>query len=310
MNGHHDASLVALALIVAVAGAYTSLDLARRSRHSAPEARRYWLAAAGVALGGGIWSMHFVAMLAFQMPNIEMTYNVGLTALSFLLAVSFTGTGFAVFSRTKISLPRLSAAGTLMALGIAAMHYVGMAAMNVHSHITYNVWWVATSIFIAITAAIASLLLSARDHALSGQVFAACFMGLAISGMHFAGMKAATFGMSATKVGFGASVGQHYLAIGIGVMTCIIMGFAIAAAKLDTFVQAMSRRNARVALRLEIADVLRGSGDKEALDQVALLMGQHFNVNRTGYAVLDCASNEFDYEICWTDGTVPPLLGR
>lgn len=60
MNGHHDASLVALALIVAVAGAYTSLDLARRSRHSAPEARRYWLAAAGVALGGGIWSMHRV----------------------------------------------------------------------------------------------------------------------------------------------------------------------------------------------------------------------------------------------------------
>lgn len=310
MNGHHDARLVALAVVVAVAAAYTSLDLARRSRHSAPEARRYWLAAAGVALGGGIWSMHFVAMLAFQMPAIEMSYDVGLTTLSFLLAVSFTGFGFAVFSRKKISFLRLIAAGGLMALGIVAMHYVGMAAMQVHSHITYDAWWVTVSVLIAIFAAVASLLLAERDYALSGQVFAAGLMGLAISGMHFAGMKAATFGMTATKDSFGTSVGQGYLAAGIGVMTCIIMVFAIAAAKIDTFVQAMSRRNARVALRLEIADVLRGSGDKGALEQVALLMGKHFDVNRTGYALLDCASSEFDYEICWTNGTVPPLLGR
>lgn len=308
--GQHNGWLVVLALIVAVCASYTSLDLGRRSRHSAVAMRKYWLGAASLALGGGIWAMHFVAMLAFQMPGMSMSYDAALTALSFALAVGFTGLGFATFSQDAVTLPRLVMAGALMALGIVAMHYVGMAAMQVSAHVAYNVRWVLLSIFIAITAAIASLLLASKDHSLPVQAVAACFMGLAISGMHFAGMKAATFHAVAHLDGTGVSVRQGYLAIGVGLLTCLILGLGTAAARLDAFVHTTARRASRVALRLEIADVLRNSGERSALDQVAMLMGKHFGVSRTGYGLLDRVADEFDYEVCWTDGTVPPLLGR
>ncbi|NLR70926.1 response regulator [Novosphingobium sp. ERN07] len=310
MMGQHDGWLVVLALTVAVCASYTSLDLARRSRHSAVVMRKYWLGAASFALGGGIWAMHFVAMLAFQTPGMPMSYDVALTALSFALAVGFTGLGFAIFSQDAITIPRLIMAAALMALGIIAMHYVGMAAMQVSAHVVYDVVWVLLSILIAITAAIASLLLASRDHSLLVQAVAACFMGLAISGMHFAGMNAATFHAVGHIDGAGFSVRQGFLAIGIGLLTCLILAIGTAAARLDAFVQTTARRASRVALRLEIADVLRSSGQKSALDQVAMLMGKHFGVNRTGYGLLDRTSDEFDYEICWTDGTVPALLGR
>lgn len=308
--GQHNDWLVVLALTVAVCASYTSLDLARRSRHSTIGMRKYWLGAASLALGGGIWAMHFVAMLAFQMPAMPMRYDAALTVLSFALAVGFTGLGFAIFSQDVVTVPRLFIAGVLMAVGIVAMHYVGMAAMQVAAHVSYDVWWVLFSILIAISAAIASLLLASKDHALPVQAVAACFMGLAISGMHFAGMNAAIFHAVAHMDGAGVSVNRGYLAIGVGLLTCLILGLGTAAARLDAFVQATSRRASRVALRLAIADVLRNSGERDALDRVAMLMGKHFGVSRTGYGLLDRVADAFDYEVCWTDGTVPPLLGR
>ena len=82
VTGTHDSALVLLSIVIAVAASYTALDLASRVRASLGWARHAWLATAALAMGGGIWAMHFVGMLAFSMPSMEVTYDLGLTMLS------------------------------------------------------------------------------------------------------------------------------------------------------------------------------------------------------------------------------------
>src|SRR5882724_9796993 len=125
VTGSFDLALVILSVVIATAASYTALDLAGRIRASTGRARQAWLAAASVAMGGGIWSMHFVAMLAFLMP-MPVAYDVGLTALSLVVAVLVTGAAFAVVSRGRATGLELGLAGLFMGAGICAMHYIGM----------------------------------------------------------------------------------------------------------------------------------------------------------------------------------------
>src|SRR5919112_3864380 len=95
----HDGGLVGLSILIAMVASYTALDLAARIRASSGRAKHAWLATAALAMGGGIWSMHFVAMLAFSMPDTPVDYDVSLTALSFVLPILVTGVGFYTVSR-------------------------------------------------------------------------------------------------------------------------------------------------------------------------------------------------------------------
>lgn len=142
MQGTHDLSLVILSIAIAILASFTGLNLANRAHASSGKMQRSWLAAAALVLGGGIWSMHFVAMLAFSIPGMVMNYDVGLTLLSLGLAVGFTGTGFAVARRGLLCAPRVLTAGMLMGLGVLAMHYTGMAAMRMGATLSYGrAWW-------------------------------------------------------------------------------------------------------------------------------------------------------------------------
>jgi len=312
MAGTHDRYLVALSIAIAMFASFTSLSLAGRVRASVGWMRRVWVTTAALALGGGIWSMHFVAMLAFSMPGVGTSYDLSLTVSSLAIALLFTSAGFAVMDRSTASRGRVLIAGLLMGFGIAAMHYVGMAAMRMPATLSYDPIWVLISIVIAIGAAIAALWLFARDHKARHRFLAAAIMGVAIAGMHFAGMMAAVF----TSVRSGqmhraaASVGQSYLAALIGAVTVLILLMALGAARLERVFDAIARRERQSALRLRIADVLRGNDANQALYEVAALMGEHFGVSRTGYGQLDPVEDQFDYDVCWTDGNVPPLLGR
>src|SRR5216683_1797161 len=113
VTGIYDPYLVALSILVAALASYTALDLGGR------------VAAAPITMGGGIWSMHFVAMLAFIMPT-PMSYDIGLTTLSLVVAIFVTGGGFYVISRQGVSPLRLALSGIVMGVGIAGMHYTGM----------------------------------------------------------------------------------------------------------------------------------------------------------------------------------------
>src|SRR5256885_2214741 len=152
VTGTYDPYLVALSILVAVFASYTALDLGGHVAAARGLARRVWLGAAAITMGGGIWSMHFVAMLAFIMPT-PMSYDIGLTTLSLVVAIFVTGGGFYVISRKSASLLRLVFSGIFMGLGIVPMHYPGMAAMRGPAEPSYDRLYVALAIVIAIGAA-------------------------------------------------------------------------------------------------------------------------------------------------------------
>src|SRR6266478_4813509 len=113
ITGTHDSYLVVLSILVASFASYTALDLAARVRASRGPARRLWLAAAAITMGGGIWSMHFIAMLAFLMPMV-VTFNVDLTVLSLVVAIVVTGGAFYVISIRRVTALHLSLSGVFM----------------------------------------------------------------------------------------------------------------------------------------------------------------------------------------------------
>src|SRR3982074_3395683 len=184
VTGTHDPYLVVLSILVASFASYTALDLGGHVGAARGLARRVWLVAAAITMGGGIWSMHFVAMLAFSMP-IPMSYDVGLTALSLVVAIFVTGGGFYVISRQSASPLHLVLSGIFMGLGIVAMHYIGMAAMRGHADLSYERLFVGLSVVIAIGASTAALWLAFRTTPLGQKAIAPAGTGLAISGMHY-----------------------------------------------------------------------------------------------------------------------------
>src|ERR1700730_2131024 len=161
VNGRHDPYLVVLSILVACFASYTALDLSGHVGLAHGFARRAWLVAAALTMGGGIWSMHFVAMLAFVMPT-PMSYDIGLTTLSLAVAIVVTGGGFYVISREGASPLRLALSGIFMGLGIAGMHYTGMAAMPGHAAPGYDALFVALSLVVAIGASTVALWLAFR----------------------------------------------------------------------------------------------------------------------------------------------------
>ena len=142
MNGHpmvptgYNPALVALSVAIAIFASYTALDLGSRIRGAGARRRWMWVAGAAIAMGVGIWSMHFVGMLAFEM-GMPAAYDFGLTALSLVIAVVVTGAAFAWVSRSDAGLTAILVSGPLMGLGVAAMHYTGMAALRMAGSAAY-----------------------------------------------------------------------------------------------------------------------------------------------------------------------------
>ncbi|CAN7732227.1 MHYT domain-containing protein [Neorhizobium sp. LjRoot104] len=252
--GSHDCVLVVLAVLIAVAASYTALDIAARISVASSRLGSYaWLATAAICMGGGIWSMHFVAMLAYVVPNMAVSYDPFLTALSLLIAVVVTGGGFAVVSTSTAGPVALVLSGIFMGTGVLAMHYVGMAAMRMDATLSYDATWVAVSVFIAIGAAIAALWLAFRGGSFLQRGLSALAMGLAISGMHFAGMQAASFGMHEEMESNHslATVDQGMLALSVAAITFLILLAAIVAAMFDRRFAALAAKEALALRRSE-----------------------------------------------------------
>ncbi|UAJ09983.1 diguanylate cyclase [Polymorphobacter megasporae] len=191
MENGSSATLVALSISVAVFGSFTALNLAGRIATAEASARRWWIFAAATALGGGTWAMHFVGMLAMDLPAV---YGVNLTLVSFLLPIVVSGIGLHVVARFPGNRVALACSGLFVGCGVAAMHYTGMAAMKIPGVVVrYDERLVAASICIAIAAATLALWLAFRARGSLQRFVAAVVMGAAISGMHYTGMAAAEF---------------------------------------------------------------------------------------------------------------------
>ncbi len=227
VTGIYNPYLVALSILVASFASYTALDLGGHVAAARGLARRAWLVAAAIIMGAGIWSMHFIGMLAFVVP-MPMSYDIGLTTLSLVVAIVVTGGAFYVISRQGASPLRLVLSGIFMGLGIVAMHYIGMAAMRGHAELGYDWLFVALSVVIAIGASTAALWLAFQTTDLRQKLMAALVMGVAISGMHYTGMRAAIFTAhgSVNEAPVNASLDQTHLALAVAGITFVILAFA------------------------------------------------------------------------------------
>jgi diguanylate cyclase len=194
----YDVLGVLASILIACLASYVTLDLARRVRSPERTVAFVWWLGGSLVMGTGIWSMHFVGMLAFSLP-VTLGYAEMLTFLSWVAAVVVSAIALGLASRGTLKAARLAAGSLAMGAGICAMHYTGMAALDMAPGIVWNWIWVAISIVIAVTASAVALTIFFWLRSVDGrrglayQVLAALVMGAAISGMHYSGMMAANF---------------------------------------------------------------------------------------------------------------------
>ena len=190
----YDPVLVAVSVALAIAASFTGLQLTTGINALAPAARKVVIAKAAVALGMGIWSMHFVGMLAVRLP-IVIAYDALPTLLSALLAILVLGLGLILLHFGVRTQQRIVAAGCLTGLGITLMHYVDMAAVRGNSILAYDAKGVALAIAIAVIASILALEFAYRRRTLGLTVLGSIVLGVAISAMHYAAMIFTTFSL-------------------------------------------------------------------------------------------------------------------
>jgi NO-binding membrane sensor protein with MHYT domain len=183
--------IIALAYAMSCVGCGMGLLAMARARSSSGRARRRWLAVGAVSIGGtGIWVMHFIAMLGYSIPGVPITFNLPMTLASLAMSIVVVWFGLYAAVRGNGTVAALIPAGLVTGVGVAGMHYLGMAAMNVQASVHYRIWVVALSIVIAVTAATVALWFVANLHAAFAMLGAAMVMGVAVTGMHYTGMAA------------------------------------------------------------------------------------------------------------------------
>jgi len=227
--GHYDPVLVFFSLLAAMLAAYSSLLLSQRVFQStSPVARALWTATGGIALGAGIWAMHFVGMLAFSLP-CSTTYDPLITGVSMLPGILASILAINLISRPSLSPAQLAIGGLLLGAGIGTMHYVGMAAYKMDGFIRYDVVLFAVSILVAVALATLALWIKFRlgTHAAHWRswpvLLSAAVMGLAVSGMHYIAMGAAYFVRDASAPPLQNAMAPSFLAaVVLGVSSAIV----------------------------------------------------------------------------------------
>ncbi|MEU3463198.1 MHYT domain-containing protein [Streptomyces sp. NPDC006733] len=152
--------------------------------------RAGWLALGAVSIGSGIWTMHFIAMMGFTVDEVEINYDKSITFASLAVAIAVVGVGVFLVGFLGRGLPVLLAAGAITGVGVAAMHYLGMAGMRLDADLAYTTSTVYLSIGIAVAAATAALWAAVSVKGFVASLGASLIMGVAVTGMHYTGMAA------------------------------------------------------------------------------------------------------------------------
>ena len=297
----HNLSLVILSVVIAIIASYTALNLSGRVTVAQGLTRTaFWLVGGAIAMGVGIWSMHFIAMLAYNLP-IPMVYNFPIVLVSMAVAVVASGAALFVVSRQTLPTLQFLAGGIFMGLGIATMHYTGMAAMRMEASAQYDPKLVALSIVIAIGASLIALRLAfdlRTETTVSGSVRkigSAIIMGIAITGTHYTAMAAINLELPS----HGGSLVDFFsfkptnqllwdnslLGVGIGIATLVILSMALMTCHFDQ----------RISIETTRTQALRQSEDRfRSLVQ-----------NSSDIIVVVAASGT----VCYTSQSVKRILG-
>lgn len=196
LHGNYSIALVIISVIIAIVASYTAISMNDRAQKNSFIHRNIWLALAAIAMGFGIWSMHFIGMSAFSLP-VEMHFNKFLTVVSVMPAMCASFFAFYIASRPKRTYWTYIIAGIVMGIGISSMHYSGMHAMKMDIVYAYDKGLFIASIAIAAGVSVIAVYIFSGFHRFVVnrfiQLITAIVMGLAVSCMHYTGMAAITF---------------------------------------------------------------------------------------------------------------------
>ncbi len=275
--GWYDYRLVALSVVIAIFASYAALDLAGRVTAARGGARALWLMGGASAMGLGIWSMHYIGMLAFSLP-IPVLYDWPTVVLSLLAAILASAVALYVVSRERMGAWRAVAGSIPMGAGIAAMHYIGMDAMRLSAMCHFDTALVVLSVVLAIVISFVALWLAflARVERRDGawrKITSAVVMGAAIPVMHYTGMAAASFMPSGAAPDLSHAVSISALgATGIVMVTLLVLGLAILTSLFDRRYSAQTlelesaEQRYRLLFERSLAGVMRTALDGSILD--------------------------------------------
>ncbi len=261
LPGTYDYGEVARSVLIAMAASYAALDLAGRVTASSGRVRLVWLSGGAIAMGIGIWAMHFKGMLAFHLP-VPVEYHWPTVLASVAVAILASAFGLYVSSRRKMGLVEALAGSVIMGAAIAGMHYIGMAAMRLPAVTRYSPLLVACSILLAILFSLIALLMAfdLREEtrwSVPRRLGSATVMGVAVSAMHYTGMAAASFVLAPTPA-LSYAVNISSLANnGIATVTLIVIVAAITTSSVDRRARTEVERRADEALQEAQAKLAR-----------------------------------------------------
>jgi len=232
----HDPWLVVLSISIAIFASFMGFQLASQAASSSTFRKHISLLIGSVALGGGVWSMHFIGMLALELCT-DVSYRLDFTVMSVLPAIAASWVALNLITRENLKIFQLVLGGVLVGAGIGVMHYLGMAAMEMSLLLRYDLPMFCVSILVAVILAILSLWISFGLEQFGNTnlsknskiLISSCVMGAAISGMHYTGMAAARFVLPpGLEVSQQTSQISLYLAFGITAITIFIIGLVLA----------------------------------------------------------------------------------
>jgi signal transduction histidine kinase len=246
----HDLRLVVAAGLICFLACYTAMSLLARSREAEGAVRSWWLAGAAFVAGSGVWSTHFVAMLAFK-SVLPIGYDVGLTALSVVIAVAITWVGLTVALRQ----PEWTAiGGAIVGAAVGAMHYTGMAAVRVPGVVHYETGYVLVSLLVGMGLGALALHVAARQPTVGGRAKGAGLFATGIVILHFTAMAAVAI-ESDPRIPFPDQfLAREWLAVTIAVVTVLIIALGLAGSVFDQHLAARAIREAE-QLRKHIAEL-------------------------------------------------------
>jgi len=261
LPGSYDYGEVARSVLIAMAASYGALDLTGRVTAARGRVRIAWLSGGAIAMGIGIWAMHFKGMLAFHLP-VPVEYNWPAVLASVVVAIFASAFALYVSSRRKMGLVEALTGSVIMGAAIAGMHYIGMAAMRLPAVTRYSPLLVACSILLAILFSLIALLLAfdLREEtrwSVPRRLGSATVMGVAVSAMHYTGMAAASF-IPASPADLSHAVTISPLANnGIATVTLIVIVAAITTSSVDRRARTEVERRADEALQEAQAKLAR-----------------------------------------------------
>src|SRR5712675_1344600 len=270
LMGSYNYALVALSVLIAIFASYAALDIACRVTAAVGSTRAVWLLGGAGAMGTGIWSMHYIGMLAFILP-IPVAYHWPTVLLSLFAAILASLVALGVVSRQKMGSFRALAGSVLMGAGIASMHYIGMAAMRLPAECQFNSSLVDLSVVLSVLISLAALWITFHfRNEKTGigweKLAGAVVMGAAIPVMHYTGMAAASFTLSGVPADLSHAVGISTLGTsGIAAATFIVLGLALLTSLVD-------RRFATQTLEVQ----------EEMLQQSEAYLSEAQRLSRTG----------------------------